>query len=182
MYLSERHVICLGRGLFNSVLRRRKIYNSTAQIKHITPSLSTQSSSSSSSSPTTMPHSDANHTKSGAPKPATAVSTITDPNFLPSLDEAPTTRKLQSHLLLSLLLASAIFAAYILGLDIIQGRVAIGVLGVAVALAIGAVGGWNIDWWELVLGYWWFSIPIAGLAGLAYLIMQEHASGLNETD
>ncbi|KAL9111406.1 MAG: hypothetical protein Q9187_007921 [Circinaria calcarea] len=129
-----------------------------------------------------MAPSDSNHTRSGAPKPSTAISTLTDPDFLPSLDQAPVTRKLQSHLLLALLLCGAISMAYVLGLDIIQGRVAIGVLGVAVALAIGAIGGWNIDWWELVLGYWWFSIPIAGAAGLAYLIMQEHASGMAETD
>ncbi|MCJ1483857.1 hypothetical protein MMC06_004025 [Schaereria dolodes] len=122
------------------------------------------------------------HTPHTGLKPSDAYNVITDPNVLPTLDEAPKTRQLQSHFVLLALLSGAIGVAWLLGLDIIQGRIALLGLGIAVTLAIGAVGGWNIDWWELVLGYWWFSIPIAGAAGLGFLMMQEHASGMDETD
>ncbi|MCJ1476779.1 hypothetical protein MMC13_005448 [Lambiella insularis] len=129
-----------------------------------------------------MPSSEGDHTRHTGLTPADAYRAITDPDVLPTLDAAPKTRQAQSHLVLLVLLCSAIFGAWLLGVDILQSQTQIIGVGLAVAVAIGFAGGWNIDWWELVLGYWWLSMPVAGLAGLAFLMMQENASGMSETD
>ena len=44
------------------------------------------------------------------------------------------------------------------------------------------VGGHYIDWWELVAGYWWLSLPAAGAAGILFVMAQEQSSGLHEID
>lgn len=129
-----------------------------------------------------MPSIEGDHTKHTGLTPADAYNAITDPDVLPTLESAPKTRKAQSHLVLTVLLCSAIFGAWLIGVDILQSQTQIIGIGLAIAVAIGFVGGWNIDWWELVLGYWWLSMPVAGLAGLGFLMMQENASGMDETD
>lgn len=39
-----------------------------------------------------------------------------------------------------------------------------------------------IDWWELVLGYWWLSLPIGAAAGLVFVMNQEASSTLGEVE
>ena len=43
-------------------------------------------------------------------------------------------------------------------------------------------GSHKIDWWELVAGYGWLSMPVAGAAGLLLVMAQEQSSGLHEVD
>jgi len=51
--------------------------------------------------------------------------------------------------------------------------------------AAGAVlmywtGSHYIDWWELLAGYWWLSMPVAGMAGVLLVMAQERATSFNE--
>lgn len=43
-----------------------------------------------------------------------------------------------------------------------------------------SIGAHKIDWWELVLGYWWFSMPAAGGAGLLLVRLMEGSEELAE--
>jgi len=43
-------------------------------------------------------------------------------------------------------------------------------------------GSLYIDWWELVAGYWWLSMPVAGAAGLLLVMAQEQATGFSEVE
>ena len=61
-----------------------------------------------------------NHTKSDGTKPTTAVSAITDPDFLPTLDEAPAAQHAKSHLLLLFLIIGGVFSAWFMGLELFQ--------------------------------------------------------------
>lgn len=132
-----------------------------------------------------------NHTTTDGTKPQTAVSTITDPDFLPTLDEAPATQHVKSHLLLLSLIVGGVFSAWFVGFKMFQvfehqswGELALG-LGAVVAAAAGMLywtGSHFIDWWELVTGFWWLSMPVAGAAGLLLLIAQEQSSGWHEVD
>ncbi|MCJ1413571.1 hypothetical protein MMC19_007692 [Ptychographa xylographoides] len=122
------------------------------------------------------------HTPHTGLKPIDAYNAITDPNVLPTLDDAPTSRRLQSSIVLVTLLSGAIFGAWFLGVDILQTQTQIIGIGGAVLAAIAFAGGLQIDWWGLVMGYWWLSMPVAGLAGVGFLLMQEQATSLQETD
>jgi len=123
------------------------------------------------------------HTKHTNLTPADAYAVITDPNILPSINaETPLLHRLGSYIVLASLLSGGLFVAYIFGVDILQTQAEIVGIGLAVAIAFGFVGGWSIDWWDLVLGYWWLSMPVAGLAGLAFMVMQERASGMVEVE
>jgi len=123
------------------------------------------------------------HTKHTGLTPADAYNALTDPNVLPSLNEDTSiVRRLGSYIVLLSLLAGGLFLAYIFGVDILQTQTQIIGIGIAIVLGMGLVGGWNIDWWDLVLGYWWLSMPIAGLAGVAFLVMQERTSGMVEVE
>ena len=93
------------------------------------------------------------HTAHTGLTPKDAYNAITDPDVLPTLDEAAAPRKIQSHLVLLVLLAGALGGAWFLGVDILQSQTQVIGVGVAVAIAIAFIGGFNIDWWELVLGY-----------------------------
>ena len=60
-------------------------------------------------------------------------------------------------------------------------------LGVGAALlvvltALYWTGIQSIDWWELVKGYWWLSMPVAGAAGLLLVMAQEQSSDWHEVD
>ncbi|MCJ1321641.1 hypothetical protein MMC15_006986 [Xylographa vitiligo] len=122
------------------------------------------------------------HTEHTGLTPKDAYNVITDPDVLPSLDEASVPRKIQSTFVLLVLLCGALFGAWFLGVDILQSQTQIIGVGIAIAVAIAFVGGFNMDWWDLVLGYWWISMPAAGLAGIAFLLIQENTSGMEETD
>ncbi|MCJ1249694.1 hypothetical protein MMC30_006920 [Trapelia coarctata] len=123
------------------------------------------------------------HTKHTGLTPSDAYNAITDPDILPSLDsETSLPHRLGSYIVLLSLLASGLFAAYIFGVDILQTQTQLVGVGITIALGMGLVGGWSIDWWDLVLGYWWLSMPVAGLAGLMFLLMQEEGSGMVEVE
>lgn len=123
------------------------------------------------------------HTQHTNLTPLDAYAVITDPDILPSLTaETSLPRRLRSYFVLGTLVAGGLFLAYILGVDILQTRAEIVGIGLAVVIALGFAGGWNIDWWELVLGYWWLSMPVAGLAGVAFLVLQEGTSGMVEVE
>jgi hypothetical protein len=51
-----------------------------------------------------------------------------------------------------------------------------------VTLALFVIGTVWVDWWELVLGYWWLSIPIGAAAKLALVVNQEAQAGLEEVE
>lgn len=69
--------------------------------------------------PTHSYHPNENHTTANATNPKTAVSAITDPDFLPTLDEAPTTQHFRSRLLLRLpLLVEGAFSAWFMGFEL----------------------------------------------------------------
>ena len=61
-----------------------------------------------------------NHTKSDGSKPDTAISAITDPDFLPTLDEAPATQHAKSHFLLLSMIVGGVFSAWFMGFDLFQ--------------------------------------------------------------
>lgn len=132
-----------------------------------------------------------NHTTRTGEKPTDAYTAITDPTFLPTLDSAPTTQHIKSHLLLFLLLLSCISVAYFAGFELFQvsddaswGRLGL-VLGAVVgggAMLMWWTGSYYIDWWELVAGYWWLSMPVAGGMVVLLVMAQEQATGLPEVD
>jgi len=136
-----------------------------------------------------QPNSD--HTTSTGEKPDSAITAITDPDFLPTLDDVPPTQKAKSHLLLFSLLLGGVFSAWFMGFELFQVHenkswLELGILLAAVVGAGGLLLIWTgstaIDWWELVAGYWWLSLPVAGAAGLILVMAQEQATGFEEMD
>ena len=132
-----------------------------------------------------------NHTTTSGTKPTTAFTAITDPNFLPTLDNAPIEQHAKSHLLLLSMVLGAGLLAYLGGFELLQVSeqsswqdVGLGA-GAAVLLVLAGLywtGAHYIDWWELVSGYWWLSMPVAGAAGLLLVMAQEKSLGWDEVD
>jgi len=120
-------------------------------------------------------------------KAATTAAIITDPNFpLPALDNKSSYfQHVRSFAVLFVLLAGGIVGAWFLDTPILQSQqplyVIAGLFGV-VTLALFATGTVWIDWWELVLGYWWLSIPIGAAAMLTLVMNQEAQSALEEVE
>ena len=56
----------------------------------------------------------------------------------------------------------------------------LGAVAAAVLIALFVTGTVWVDWWELVLGYWWFSIPVGAAAGLAFVLNQETGATMGE--
>jgi hypothetical protein len=145
-------------------------------------------------------------------KAKTTVAAVLDPSFpLPTLEaeKTPATRYIQSFLVLIVLLSAAVFGAWFLELSILQisstastssnpeSKNVLSILGMAMpvqqlALLVGVTsvlflamwftGTVWIDWWELVIGYWWLSIPIGALAGLLFLMAQERTDTVAQVD
>jgi hypothetical protein len=94
-------------------------------------------------------------------KPTCAVSAITDLDFLPTLDEAPVTQHVKSHLLVLSLIVGGVFLARFIGFGLSQVsqhqswvELVLG-LGAVVAAVVGTLywtGSHYIDWWEVILG------------------------------
>jgi hypothetical protein len=119
-------------------------------------------------------------------KLSTTVAAVTDPKFpLPALTEnSSTLRYFLSIGTLIGLLATGIVGAWLLKIEILQTQqplVAIGVCFFVVLSALFFTGTVWIDWYELVLGYWWLSMPIGAAAGLALVMNQEASAGIEET-
>lgn len=120
-------------------------------------------------------------------KVSTAIAAVTDPKFpLPVLDnKSSTLRYILSFSTLMALLASGIVGAWYLDVTMLQSQSPIIVLSCAFITVLGALfftGTVWIDWFELVLGYWWLSMPIGALAGLALVMNQEASTGIHESD
>ncbi|KAL3424804.1 hypothetical protein PVAG01_04085 [Phlyctema vagabunda] len=145
------------------------------------------------------------HTTKDGEKPTNAFTAITDPDFLPTLESAPKTQHLKSYLVLISLVVGGVVGAWFYGFELFQFSSTqdpqipfqpaeptvsdssvleiISLLGLVVAallVVISWTGALWIDWWELVLGYWWLSMPVGGAAGLCLVLMQETASGMDE--
>lgn len=111
---------------------------------------------------------------------------------LPTLTtSSPTTTHLKSHLTILFLLITSILGSYLLGFSLLQQSSSTTWLESAISLAalvgVGATALWwtgshKIDWWELVLGYWWFSMPIAGAAGLLLIRAQEGSEEIGDVE
>lgn len=120
-------------------------------------------------------------------KGRTAIAAVIDPTFpLPSLTEESTTIQYAlSFGTLFLLLGIAIGGAYLYGVEILQSSQPFLVTGSVFAALVAAFFFTNtiwIDWYELVLGYWWLSLPIGALAGLAVLLNMEAQATMAETE
>jgi len=119
-------------------------------------------------------------------KVSTAVAAVTDPKFpLPVLnDESSTLRYILSFGTLAALLGGGVVGAWYLDVTMLQSQQPVIVLSVAFFAILGALfftGTVWIDWFELVLGYWWLSMPIGALAGLALVMNQEASTGIVES-
>jgi len=89
------------------------------------------------------------------------------------------------------MIVGAVFAAWLMGFELFQiqedaswGVLALGlgsVIGMGGALMVWT-GSHHIDWWELVAGYWWLSMPAAGAAGLFFVMAQEQVTEFKEVD
>lgn len=114
-----------------------------------------------------------------------ALAALADPDFLPSLTTTSPLhpRALRSHLVLTTLLFGGLYLSYfIFSVEILQTWPQF--LGIAATALFGILltGGFNIDWWSLLLDFWWLSLPLCGAAGLALVVMQENATSFAETD
>jgi hypothetical protein len=120
-------------------------------------------------------------------KTATTATILTDPEFpLPALDKKSSYfQHIRSFAVLSVLLCGGIFGAWFLDTSLLQSEQPVymiaGVFGI-IMLALFATGTVWVDWWELVLGYWWLSIPIGAAAVLVLVMNQEKQAGLEEVD
>lgn len=123
------------------------------------------------------------HTTTSGTKPSHLVQAILDPDFLPSTAKAPLLRKVQAYgVLLLLVMGGMVGARKFLNVEILQTEMPIFVAtGALIAGAIFAIAG-DIDWWELVLAYWWFSLPAAGVAGLLLVMLGERATGMTHVE
>jgi hypothetical protein len=120
-------------------------------------------------------------------KLSTAVAAVTDPKFpLPALnDSSSTLRYILSFGTLAALLAAGIVGAWYLDVTMLQSKSPIIVMTCAFFAVLGALfftGTVWIDWFELVLGYWWLSMPIGAAVGLVLVMNQETSTGIHESD
>jgi hypothetical protein len=145
-------------------------------------------------------------------KAKTTIAAIIDPSFpLPrlGLNKTCTTRYIQSRLVLLFLLSAAVIGAWhfelsifqssssmatspnpkaqsvlsLLGMVIIMEQLALLVAMISVLLlALWFVGTVWIDCWELVVGYWWLTMPIAGLVGVLFLLAEEGTDAIGDFD
>lgn len=119
-------------------------------------------------------------------KLSTAIAAVTDPKFpLPILDEKSSpVRYILSFGTLFLLLGGGIGGAWMLGTELLQSSQPVVFAGGIFAAVLGALfvtGTVWVDWFELVVGYWWLSMPIGALAGLILVLNHEDSTGLEET-
>ena len=117
---------------------------------------------------------------------STAVAAVTDPKFpLPVLDEnAAMLRYVLSFGTVAALLAGGLAGAWFLGITMLQSQHPVVALSIAFFTVLGALfftGTVWIDWFELVLGYWWLSMPIGAAAGIVLIMNQEATAGMDET-
>ena len=120
-------------------------------------------------------------------KLSTTIAAVSDPKFpLPVLDDKATTlRYVLSFGTLTALLAAGIAGAwYVGGVAMLQSEQPLIPLTIAFFATLGALfltGTVWVDWFELVLGYWWLSMPIGAAAGIMLVLNQERGAGIAES-
>jgi len=134
------------------------------------------------SDPAHPAHPNVDHTTKSGSKPETAVTAVLDSNFLPTLDGAPPTRYVQSFLILASIILGLAFLAYIHGLEVFQTTAQQNVIMGLVTFTLFYTGVVWIDWWELAVGYWWFTLPILAGFGVLLVRMNEAATGIDDVD
>jgi hypothetical protein len=115
-----------------------------------------------------------------------AVAAITDPTFpLPELnDKSSILDYILSFITLFVLLGLGLCGAWLFDASMLQSSQPLFVLSTAFTVIVAALfltGTVWVNWWELVLGYWWLSMPIGALAGLVLVLNQEASTGLEES-
>lgn len=119
-------------------------------------------------------------------KLATLTAAVADPKFpLPVLnDQSSALRYVLSFGTLAALLAGGIFGAWNLDVTMLQSQQPLVLLSIVFFAILGALfftGTVWVDWFELVLGYWWLSMPIGAAAGLVLIMNQEQNTGIRES-
>lgn len=117
---------------------------------------------------------------------------VTDALPLPTLEKSSTIgAHLKSNLLLLCGVLSAIGACYLYGFELLQPSadtswremgIIYGILVAAGAGLLWFVGLQRIDWWALVMEYWWFSMPIGLAVVFLYVRAEEGSLELGEKD
>lgn len=120
-------------------------------------------------------------------KGKTTLAAIIDPSFpLPALTaDSSALSYVLSFGTLFALLACGIGGAWYLGYEILQSSQPLVMASGVTVLALFAfwiTGTIWVDWFELVVGYWWLSMPIGALAGLAVVLNAEASATMAETE
>jgi len=123
------------------------------------------------------------HTTSSGTKPTGVVEALLDPEFLPTTAKAPVMRKVQSAgILLILVIGAMLGARMLLNTEILQVQWPLFfATGAAIAGSIFAIAG-DIDWWELLLAYWYLCLPVGAVTGALLVMMGEQATGLADVE
>jgi hypothetical protein len=143
------------------------------------------------SDPANASSANTDHTKQDGTKPQSATEALLDPDFLPTLEDAPLEQKAKSHSLLVILVLGAVLGAWFFGYDLLQidsakswtelglglGAVVLGTLGLLYWTGTG-----SIDLWSLVVEWGWYSLPVAGGAALLFVILQEKTEDITHVD
>jgi hypothetical protein len=110
---------------------------------------------------------------------------------IPTLDTAPPSRRFASYVLLLSLVIGAVVGGWFLGFDLLQvarqsSWTSLAILLASIAALMGGVLFWTgvseIDIWETVHAYWWWSLPLVGAGALALTMMQERATDMKEVE
>jgi hypothetical protein len=158
------------------------------------PSIATDHGDPSTFKPSDPAHPDqanTNHTNKDGEKPTTFKDAIADPSFLPTLDDAPLQAKVASHSILIFLVVGGVVGSWFLGFDLFQlsdGKSWLelgGVLGGVSVVLIGALfwtGTANVDFKALLDEFWWLTLPIVMMAGLALVMLQERQEPMQQVE
>ncbi|KAK6516059.1 hypothetical protein TWF506_005972 [Arthrobotrys conoides] len=122
------------------------------------------------------------HTTEFGEKPTSGTEIITDTSFAPTLQVAPLSRYILSFAVLSFLLVCAGVGVWYLELDIFQTTTQQWVIVAAVIVSLFYSGVVWIDWWAILVEYWWLSIPILAGMGIVFIRMDEATRGVEEID
>jgi len=111
---------------------------------------------------------------------------------LPTLEShSPITAHLKSHSILLVGVIAAITGCWLFGFDLLQPsettswqQIALvgGVLTAAGGALLWFIGLHHIDWWALIMEYWWISMPIGLAVMFMYVRAEEGSLELGEKD
>lgn len=128
-----------------------------------------------------------NQTNTDDHKGTTTLAAVLDSSFpLPTLtSESTPLQYFLSFATLFALLALGVGGAIYVGVEILQSSRPFFMAGTGIALLMGAffiTGTIWIDWYGLVVKYWWLSMPIGALAGIAVVLNIEASTGIADTE